>query len=266
MKLIIIILLFLANNFSLIIANYNQEAVKVSFKLSHSQIKQGDTLLIEFNFKIKKGWHIYWTNPGDAGLPTIIEPLSTTLGQQLDVLMPVPKRLTEEDLTFYCYENQTTMIARFVIDTNISLGSKTLDYEVSWLVCKNECFPGKVKFNIPIIVSETSRIINQFNLEEYPKYSKLSNYNVLMNSDKILVSLSNIQGELFNFYPINTGYFLYNLIEIKRNRGNYELILPLDKFREKDPEIIEGLFVLKNKTSKNTTKSFYSTIILTNQR
>lgn len=260
MKLVIFLLNFLFWNLSIITAKIDSDAVKVSYKLSHSQIKPGDTLLIEFNFKIKKGWHIYWINPGDAGLPTIITPLETSFGKQLDVLMPAPKALSEDDLTFYCYENQTKMIARFLVDTQVNLEPKVLNYELSWLVCKNECFPGSISFNIPVNISNNSNIINRFKLENYPTYLELRNYEVYKDDDKIIITLDNINGEVIKFYPISPGFFVYNQIEIKNEKNNSKIILPLDKFREKDPETIEGLFVLRDKKSKKSTKIFYSKI------
>ena len=264
LTILIIILLLLGNSLLLSFTKSSPEAVKVTYKISHHQIKPGDTLLIEFAFSIPKGWHIYWTNPGDAGLPTIIEPLNTSIGKQLDVLMPIPKALKEEDLTFYCYENKVKMVARYIIDSISTFGNKKLDYELSWLMCKNECYPGSTKFSIPITISSNSIIAHKFNINHYPIFQEITDYKIQHMEEKIVISLHKFENELISFFPLNTGYFVYNNIQVKKEKDKFEIILPLDKFRESDPEKIEGLFVLNTKKhSKGTKKGFYSTISLT---
>lgn len=261
MKNLLFAIILILINIQICSANPNLDAVKVSYKLSHQEIRPGDTLLIEFNFALKKGWHIYWKNPGDAGLPTIIEPKENSLGRQLDVLMQIPKAFKEEDLVFYCYENQTKMISRFIIDKSAIYGNINLDYHLSWLMCKNECYPGKVDFSIPIKISEKSNIINRFKIREYPQFKNLTNYKVQRLNDKIYIIIDNLEKGKVDFFPLNQGYFVYNQISIKQQKDRYEIILPLDKFRENDPEVIEGLFVHKS-AKKGKLTNFYSTLII----
>lgn len=236
------------------------EVVKVNYKLSHSKICKMDTLQIEFTFKIKKDWHIYWINPGDAGIATTIQVNDSPIGKQIELLMPVPKIVKDEDLTFYCYENQVKMIALFLIDHSVSEGFYNLPYSVSWLMCKNECYPGNAYFNIPIEVSHKSAILNKFNLKDYPKTNDLKELTAQLINEKIYLLLNKSKKEKIEFYPLTQGYIVYNQIQSSYTDTVQQMILTLDKFRENDPEEIEGLFVAKETKSNKIKNSFYSKI------
>lgn len=259
MKILITLLVFLVS-FSVVSTKTPSNAVLVTYKVSHSEIKPGDTLLVEFTFKLKKGWHIYWLNPGDAGLPTVIEPKENSFGYQYDVLMQVPKILKEEDLVFYCFENKTTMVSRFIIAKNAEFAQYNLEYDISWLMCKNECYPGKINFKIPITISTNSKTINKIKLDQYPKTNFLDYKYATIIDNSVKFSISSNKNSKLEFFPLTPGYFVYNLININKTKKQFQITLPLDKFRENDPEEIEGLVVFRNK--KNKVESYFSKIFI----
>lgn len=254
-------LLFILQNLP---AKETENAVKVTYKASHKEIAPGDTLLIEFTFEIKKGWHIYWINPGDAGLPTIIQLKENQVGKQIDVLMDVPKILKEEDLVFYCYENKTTMVSKIIIPPAANLGKNTLEFDISWLMCKNECFPGKINLKISVEIKNNSIKNNKFKLDNYPQNRLDEKIDARIIDNKVIFNIPAGKQKYLNVYPITPGYLVYNEITINKYKDNFEIILPLDKFRENDPYQLEGLFVFRNENGKIKQKSFYSTILIKN--
>ena len=36
-------------------------------------VAPGGTVWVAVHFEVKPGWHIYWRDPGDSGLPTTVE-------------------------------------------------------------------------------------------------------------------------------------------------------------------------------------------------
>src|SRR5436309_36912 len=46
---------------------------KVSLLLSHSAARPGETITAALRLDSEPGWHTYWRNEGDAGIPTSIE-------------------------------------------------------------------------------------------------------------------------------------------------------------------------------------------------
>src|SRR3984957_9522576 len=64
-------------------------------------IAPGQKLHVALIQKIQKGWHTYWVNPGDSGLPTTIDwklPEGLAAG---DIQWPAPKRIPFGPLMSY---------------------------------------------------------------------------------------------------------------------------------------------------------------------
>src|SRR5690348_10936794 len=49
------------------------DLVKADLVAEAASIAPGATLWTDLRLVIKPGWHIYWRNPGDSGLPTAID-------------------------------------------------------------------------------------------------------------------------------------------------------------------------------------------------
>src|SRR4029079_5213712 len=63
----------------------------------------------------KPGWHGYWQNPGDAGLPMDVKwqlPPGFAAGP---LRYPVPTRLTVADLLNYVYERDYAVLVRLKV-------------------------------------------------------------------------------------------------------------------------------------------------------
>ena len=66
-------------------------------------IVPGSTFWVGFDFKMDEGWHIYWKNPGDSGLPPKITwhlPSGVAAG---DIQWPKPERFSEGSFTSFGY-------------------------------------------------------------------------------------------------------------------------------------------------------------------
>src|SRR5687768_11566141 len=50
-----------------------EKNTEVKLLLSHSAARPGETITAGLQMVSKPGWHTYWKNPGDAGLPATIE-------------------------------------------------------------------------------------------------------------------------------------------------------------------------------------------------
>ena len=99
-------------------------------------------------FKLEPGWHIYWKNPGDAGLPPRIQwtlPAGITAGP---LLFPAPKLLALGPLMDYGYEGEVLFPLKIHVDNNVKATPVTLHAKVDWLVCRESCIPGKAELEI----------------------------------------------------------------------------------------------------------------------
>jgi thiol:disulfide interchange protein DsbD len=107
-----------------------------------------DENLAGLYFKLEPGWHIYWKNPGDAGLPPQVSwtlPSGITAGP---MQFPAPKRLPLGPLMDYGYEGEVYFPMRLSIAKNLKPGPVSLRAKVDWLVCRERCIPGRAELEV----------------------------------------------------------------------------------------------------------------------
>lgn len=89
-------------------------------------------------FELPQGWHIYWQNPGDSGLPPTIEWQLPKGVKSEAIHWPVPHRFITEDIVNYGYSD--TVIIPVLLQSAIT-PTGILRANVNWLVCKDVCIP-----------------------------------------------------------------------------------------------------------------------------
>ena len=83
------------------------------------------------------GWHTYWQNPGDAGIPPSLQ-LSAAGGDTTAAFeWPVPQRVAEGTLTTYAYTSD--VVLPFTVTPGP--GGSDLKAHAEWLACKDICVP-----------------------------------------------------------------------------------------------------------------------------
>ena len=50
-----------------------KDLVKAELVAESASVAPASTLWVDLHLTIKPGWHVYWRNPGDSGLPTTID-------------------------------------------------------------------------------------------------------------------------------------------------------------------------------------------------
>jgi thiol:disulfide interchange protein DsbD len=83
--------------------------VKPKLVVGESDLSQPFTMGIEFT--IEPGWHIYWTNPGDAGLPIEFEWELPKGYRVQDIQYPVPVKFVEGGVVGYVYSGEVVLLA-----------------------------------------------------------------------------------------------------------------------------------------------------------
>src|SRR5213080_5236171 len=74
----------------------------------------GEALTVALRLKMDKGWHTYWQNPGESGLPTTLAwklPAGLTAGP---IQWPPPRALPVGPLTNYGYEGEVLLLTDIV--------------------------------------------------------------------------------------------------------------------------------------------------------
>jgi thiol:disulfide interchange protein DsbD len=98
-------------------------------------------------------WHTYWINPGDSGLATKLSwklPAGFHAGE---ILWPTPQRFDVGGLFNFGYSGDALLPVQLDVPGNAKPGSAVqLAVEARWLVCREECIPGKavITLELPI--------------------------------------------------------------------------------------------------------------------
>ena len=116
-------------------------------------VAPGGLAYVAIRQTIMKGWHTYWRNPGDSGLPTSAQwtlPKGWTVG---DTVWPAPARLPLGPLMNYGYVGQVLLPIALNVPASAQPGtSQTLSADVTFLVCADICVPEEAKLRITLPV------------------------------------------------------------------------------------------------------------------
>ena len=112
----------------------------------------GGEVDLAIHMRTNPGWHGYWLNPGDAGLPMDVKwqlPPGFTAGP---LRYPVPNRLTVADLMNYVYEHDYAVLVRLKVPVDAK-GTIPIRADAHWLACTDKiCVPehGQLALNLPV--------------------------------------------------------------------------------------------------------------------
>src|SRR5215471_12621429 len=131
-----------------------EDLVKASLVPETTTIAPGTTLWVDLHLEIKPGWHIYWRNPGDSGLPTAIElnlPPGFLAGS---ILWPAPEHFVQNGIGNYGYAGSANLLVPLAPPKQLATGQiAKVEADPSWLVCADICIPGGAKLLLGLPVA-----------------------------------------------------------------------------------------------------------------
>ena len=130
---------------------------EVTLMANVKSIKPGVPFTVGVLMKMERGWHTYWKNSGEAGLPTQVGwtlPPGFVPGA---IAWPVPEKHVEAgDVLTYGYSDETMLMVPCDVPAGAVPGTRvTLRAKVEWLECENICVPGsaEVELTLPVVAS-----------------------------------------------------------------------------------------------------------------
>ncbi len=106
--------------------------------------------------KMKDGWHVYWKNPGDAGLSPSLAWRLPAGWSAAPLSWPVPVRLEAPPLTNFGYSGE--VILPFTLAEAPGAGTvSSLHARAEWLECRETCVPGAAELTLPVNAGEARR-------------------------------------------------------------------------------------------------------------
>ena len=114
-------------------------------------IAPGHQFYLSFSFRLEKGWHIYWVNPGDSGQPPHAAwhlPKGLTAGE---IEWPAPRRLGASPIVDFGYDSEVTLLVPFRSAASLQPNQPAqLDAGLSVLVCREICVPGQAHLSLSL--------------------------------------------------------------------------------------------------------------------
>jgi len=131
------------------------EHVEAELVPAATALVPGQPTTVALRLSIEKGWHTYWRNPGDSGLPTTLEwklPAGVEAGP---IEWPAPRALPAGPLLNYGYENEVLHLVELRPASTLAPGSTaTLAARADWLVCRETCIPEGADLTLALPVAE----------------------------------------------------------------------------------------------------------------
>ncbi|HEU0310708.1 MAG TPA: protein-disulfide reductase DsbD domain-containing protein [Sphingomicrobium sp.] len=215
--------------------------------VAEGPVLPGGEVELAILMRTKPGWHGYWINPGDAGLPMKIDwqlPEGASLGP---LRFPVPDRLTIAGIMNYVYESDHAILTRLRVPVDAK-GSLPIRATAQWLACTDQiCVPERGEFSLNLPVGADAAI-ERARFDEWRRALPRplsSPAKFALKGDRIEVAIplpaSVGIGEPY-FFPADDGPIDYAAPQLFRRKGDL-LIVEL-KRRRGEPARLSGVLAL----------------------
>jgi len=105
------------------------------------------TILLGLQFHLAPGWHIYWSNPGDAGLAPVVTAQGPVVFGPLQ--FPPPSLLVQGPITDYVLSGDV------ILPFTAAQVGQNVTARAQWLVCADVCVPEHAVFTLTFPAAPT---------------------------------------------------------------------------------------------------------------
>ncbi len=213
---------------------------------------------IAVRFQIAPEWHLYWKNPGDAGLAPKVQwtlPEGITVS---DLQFPTPHKIATESAVDYGYDRELVLLAT-ITPPKTPTKNFMLKADLTWLVCRESCIPGDATLELntasltPKALAEANTLIEQTRkkLPEPLANAKISleSATVTQKDGKTALTLR-FAGDnaklITDFFPEELSGFTINHASIKATSGTVTMMLTPSSKDSKLTEV-RGLVMMGEK-------------------
>jgi thiol:disulfide interchange protein len=135
---------------------FSTRHIRPELRIETPRPAPGQTVTLALVMSPEPGWHGYWANPGDAGVPLSIDwtlPAGARVGA---FAHPVPERLLIAGLMNYVYGARYALLAPLTIPADARPGERlALRGAAEWLACTDEiCVPERGTVALDVTVGD----------------------------------------------------------------------------------------------------------------
>ncbi|MEM8935922.1 MAG: protein-disulfide reductase DsbD domain-containing protein [Pseudomonadota bacterium] len=137
------------------VATAETEYVSSTLIPEHRGFAPGQTLWFALQQNVEEKWHVFWKNPGDAGLPLETRWSAPDGFEVGETLFPVPEHIPVGPFANFAHEDEVTFLIPVTAPESLTPGDTvTLDIAASWQVCEEICVPEDAAFSFSLPVLE----------------------------------------------------------------------------------------------------------------
>ncbi len=140
----------------------SQTRVEARLYVENETVEPGEKFRLGVHLLLDPGWHVYWRNSGQSGLPTRLR-WNIPGAEVGPIAWPFPEVFREADgfITTYGYADEVLLISEGVfapgvrgkVDIGVS-GEVEVGVDADFLVCEVQCIPGKLSLRRAITVTD----------------------------------------------------------------------------------------------------------------
>jgi DsbC/DsbD-like thiol-disulfide interchange protein/cytochrome c biogenesis protein CcdA len=187
--------------------------VDASLVSARAAASPGETVDAGLLLRMRDGWHVYWKNPGDAGLAPKLAwtlPAGWSAGP---LSWPAPTRLIAGPLTSFGYEGEVLLPLRLTVPADAKPGTRArLTAQADWLECREACVPGRARLALNVPVSARADIdpagadAIEKARAQVPAPDAAAAADALWDGTRVRLRL-NGKSPLVEFFPLEVGVF-----------------------------------------------------------
>ncbi|MCC5941078.1 MAG: thioredoxin family protein [Balneolaceae bacterium] len=129
-------------------------------------IQPGHTFWIGVKMDLREGWYVYYRNPGDSGMPLMVEWMHDKDFQIGEIQWPTPLWIdVAAGLASHGYYDSVLFMMEATAPDDLVPGEEyTLIAEADWLICEKICIPEYADLELTLLVTDDEPDYNTENL------------------------------------------------------------------------------------------------------
>ncbi len=126
-------------------------------------IQPGQIFWIGIHMEIRDNWYVYYRNPGDSGMPMMVEWLHEEDFSIGEIQWPTPLWIdVSGGLTSYGYKEQILYMMEATAPEDLIPGETyTLLAEADWLICEDVCIPEYADLELTLAITDSDVEYNE---------------------------------------------------------------------------------------------------------
>lgn len=217
--------------------------VEAELVAEHESVQPGGVVLVGIRLQLDPHWHVYWKNPGDAGLPPRIQWKLPEGVQAGPVEWPAPERITMGTFVNLGYSGEVLLPVEVRVPDDYEGDTLPVAATVDWQVCDDStCVLGDATLDLTLaVLADAPRPGARAGLfararERIPGDAPAGLVTAAPDGDRVLLTVRSGADRLF-FFPEQDGVVAYDQpFSAKKDRTVLELTRknpnePLDRLR-----------------------------------